>query len=157
MSYRNDRIQLTISDKNRSGAKSVIVNIFPDKCPFCDKGIKPLYCYGILIDSEVSFKDVLLAVFQCTIRECSLLFVGIYNQWEHQSSDFRLQKSFQLSQMVEYSEFPEVITRVSPRFQKIYNQANIAEENGLDEIAGVGYGKSLEFLIKDYLLRIDTL
>jgi hypothetical protein len=45
--------------------------------------------------------------------------------------------------------------RISPRFIKIYHQAKTAEENGLDEVAGPGYGKALEFLIKDYLIGYE--
>ena len=35
---------------------------------------------------------------------------------------------------------------------KIYNQALQAETIGLNEIAGLGYRKSVEFLIKDYAI-----
>lgn len=40
---------------------------------------------------------------------------------------------------------------LSPSFVKIYHQAEKAENDGLDEICGIGYRKSLEFLVKDYL------
>jgi len=39
---------------------------------------------------------------------------------------------------------------ISPQFAEIFSQATHAEEYGLDEVAGVGYRKSLEYLIKDY-------
>lgn len=39
----------------------------------------------------------------------------------------------------------------SPNFIKIYTQTITAESLGLDELNGIGYRKSLEFLIKDYL------
>lgn len=48
--------------------------------------------------------------------------------------------------------FSEAIEEISPSFVKIYNQAAKAEANGLDEVAGVGYRKALEFLVKDYLI-----
>lgn len=51
------------------------------------------------------------------------------------------------------TEFSEDINRISPKFVAIYNQAEIAESEELDEVAGVGYGKAFEFLIKDYLLE----
>lgn len=35
---------------------------------------------------------------------------------------------------------------------KIYNQSLQAEKNGLDEIAGLGYRKFVEFLIKDFAI-----
>lgn len=51
-----------------------------------------------------------------------------------------------------YSEqqFDANIQGLSPQFVKIYNQAFEAENQQLDEIAGIGYRKALEFLVKDY-------
>ena len=44
------------------------------------------------------------------------------------------------------------INKISPQFVKIYNQSLQAENIGLDEIAGLGYRKSVEFLIKDFAI-----
>lgn len=44
------------------------------------------------------------------------------------------------------------VAKLSPSFVKIYNQAFTAEAAALDEIAGVGFRKALEFLIKDYCI-----
>ena len=49
-------------------------------------------------------------------------------------------------------EFDENINKISPQFVKIYNQSLQAENIGLDEIAGLGYRKSVEFLIKDFAI-----
>ena len=49
-------------------------------------------------------------------------------------------------------ELREEITTLSQNFAKIYSEAYIAEEMGLHQIAGVGYRKSLEFLIKDFCI-----
>lgn len=51
------------------------------------------------------------------------------------------------------SDFSTAVEEVSPRFVKIYNQAQDAEEESLDEISGPGFGKALEFLVKDYLIK----
>ncbi len=48
--------------------------------------------------------------------------------------------------------FAKLIQDVSPTFVKIYGQAEAAESQTLNEIAGVGYRRALEFLIKDYLI-----
>src|SRR2546429_4779376 len=48
-------------------------------------------------------------------------------------------------------EFPESIRGTSPDFCEIYNEALAAEHYRLMQICGVGYRKSLEFLIKDYV------
>ena len=51
-------------------------------------------------------------------------------------------------------DFKKRFAEVSPGFIKIYQQAAKAEAAGLDEIAGPGYRKALEFLVKDYLLSV---
>lgn len=49
--------------------------------------------------------------------------------------------------------FDPSISDISGRFVKIYNQALAAETLGYDEIAGMGYRKALEILIKDFLIK----
>ena len=52
------------------------------------------------------------------------------------------------------TEFSESIKRISPDFCDIANQAQKAEHQGWKLIAGPGYRKALEFLVKDYLCRL---
>jgi hypothetical protein len=42
-------------------------------------------------------------------------------------------------------------------FVKIYGQSAAAEAETLDQIAGVGYRKALEFLVKDYCISQDEI
>lgn len=51
--------------------------------------------------------------------------------------------------------FPEEIKTLSSRFVEIYNQSLQAENLGLSELAGMGYRKSLEVLVKDYIIRMN--
>jgi len=50
---------------------------------------------------------------------------------------------------------PEDISDVSPLFPEIYGQALAAESSGLDQVAGVGYRKALEYLVKDYCISVN--
>ncbi|MGX5485233.1 hypothetical protein ACWKS0_19040 [Bacillus cereus] len=50
-------------------------------------------------------------------------------------------------------EFPPEIEQASRSFIEIYHQSERAESEGLSHIAGMGYRKALEFLIKDYLIN----
>lgn len=52
--------------------------------------------------------------------------------------------------------FTDELTAISPQFVKIYNQASAAESSSLDEIAGIGYRKALEFLIKDFAISQNS-
>lgn len=50
-------------------------------------------------------------------------------------------------------KYDEDINKLSPRFAEIYRQTVQAEANGLNELIGIGYRKSLEILIKDWLVN----
>ena len=52
-------------------------------------------------------------------------------------------------------QFTETISKISPTFAAIYNQAHKAELTGLDLACGPAYRKSLEFLIKDYIIGLN--
>jgi hypothetical protein len=43
------------------------------------------------------------------------------------------------------------LQKISPRFSQVFDQAAAAENDGLTEIAGGGYRRALEILVKDYL------
>ncbi|MBO0467918.1 DUF4145 domain-containing protein [Enterococcus plantarum] len=49
---------------------------------------------------------------------------------------------------------PEIVSDKFKRFIKVYNQAQIAEKQDLDELAGMGYRKSLEILLTDFLIEV---
>jgi hypothetical protein len=42
---------------------------------------------------------------------------------------------------------------LSPDFVQIIEQAETAQQLGLEQISGVGYRKALEFLVKDYAIK----
>lgn len=50
-------------------------------------------------------------------------------------------------------KYDDEINKISPRFSDIYKQTTQAESGGLVELVGIGYRKSLEILIKDWLIH----
>lgn len=111
------------------------------KCPFCGMMEVPNYLYGYNDNTK------LIVFMKCTNPEChnvfSTLFSGI--------GIFNFNKILPAPSPAR-EIFSDIINEVSPTFDQIYNQALAAEQLGLDQICGVGYRKSLEFLIKDYLI-----
>jgi hypothetical protein len=51
-------------------------------------------------------------------------------------------------------QFAPSIVETSPLFGSIYNQAAAAEAYGLPDVAGPGFRKALEFLVKDYAIAL---
>ncbi|MDE3285553.1 hypothetical protein [Lacticaseibacillus paracasei] len=54
---------------------------------------------------------------------------------------------------IKEADFPQQISDISPRFVSVYTQSFKAERIGLTELAGMGYRKALEMLVKDYAIH----
>ena len=131
---------------NVDGAGTAGLDRFPDECPICRIKIRPVGKYS-KAGGKKYFAD-LECLFACTNLDCQGLFISYYKRSKADPSfifDGR-------SKPIETTEYyiPSSIVPLSPSFCSIYQQAHKAEEIGLTEICGVGYRKSIEFLIKDY-------
>ena len=51
------------------------------------------------------------------------------------------------------NNLPDLVNKTFPAFKEIYEQSLEAEAQGLDQIAGIGYRKAIEFLIKEYVIH----
>lgn len=123
-------------------------------CPICKHAIRPTLLHHALYTDKSSDNLIFSSLNLC--ESCYQAFIVTYNTSETNnivSSSYKnLQAELIYSAPQRYSEraFDERISHISPQFVKIYNQASAAESADLDEIAGLGYRKSLEFLIKDF-------
>ncbi|EHJ07516.1 DUF4145 domain-containing protein [Staphylococcus simiae] len=50
-------------------------------------------------------------------------------------------------------EYPSEIDKISKEFKNIIIQSSNAEGLKFDHLAGIGYRKAIEFLVKDYLIK----
>ena len=122
----------------------------PSKCPHCGRTMSPLHV-GQSASSEttnISEEGRFSVYFRCSFEDCLKYFVIEYINDDYESAT-----------MVDYTyrppikvKLPENIEKVSPIFVEIYSQATVAESETLNQIAGVGYRKAAEFLIKDYAI-----
>lgn len=116
------------------------------ECPYCRVVNVPIYvaCAKILININ---EYVLFC--QCSNNQCNEYFPAEFNA----SSQGLIFKKILPPPLRSY-DFTKHITELSPLFTQIYDEAFKAEQAGLLQICGVGYRKSLEFLIKDYLIQL---
>lgn len=113
------------------------------KCPLCHVALHPD------IVSAILFEDHLYMIDYCPSCE-GVFFITYFNDRNiYYLSDIFPNK-------FESVALPESIETLSPKFSKVYSQAESAEEQGLTEICGMGYRRALEFLVKDYLCRADS-
>lgn len=123
--------------------RSVEVNAHPDHCPICNVGVNPSFMTALTCSKD---EDV-DALFVCPKNNCKRMFIASYRQTYHSSTYFL--RTVQPYTPKAVSVLEEVAV-ISPQYAEIYSQATQAEAYGLGEIAGVGFRKSLEYLIKDY-------
>lgn len=122
--------------------------VLPDFCPLCGKTIEPkiIGCFG---HETLNNKKNVCVTCQCTSNSCDKYFVLNYH------SDYDIDSLIQSNSPYitpTNVQLPDEINKISPNFVKIYTQAETASKMNLDLIAGVGYRKAVEFLIKDYLI-----
>jgi len=88
-------------------------------------------------------------VLQCPSVKCQRMFIARYIK--QTTTTLYVLTSCVPSELVANPQ-SQTISAISPDFCKIYNQADIAEQRELTLVAGPGFRKALEFLIKDYVI-----
>lgn len=127
--------------------KNVEFDKEPDACPICHAFIRPIRMTSAVYIDRTGNQRLDVA-YRCSREQCGAMFVARYREPNGTGEPMRYTAS--VPRTPEEANFPKEVTDISPAFLKIYNQALAAEGNDLDEIAGIGFRKSLEFLIKDF-------
>lgn len=122
---------------------------YPTKCPICDNSISP--------DRKAVFHNLDLhlvsMLFSCPA--CGKGFLSYYNS----TGGYESHDGFSYICLIYNASFPMIpkernfddcIKSISPNFCDVYNQSYYSECYKLTQLSGMGYRKSLEFLIKDY-------
>ena len=83
-----------------------------------------------------------------------MAFIATYLQPKNNYGGYEDEYTFRFAAPYANKEpdIPDEIKDLSKYFKEIYTQAHSAEHHRLDQIAGMGYRKALEFLIKDYCI-----
>lgn len=116
----------------------------PDACPICHRHSEIQVIGADLIDGGASVQ----AIFRCAYAACRQHFFCYYGPPAHSTiTSVRPVKPI-------LSNFPEAVSAISPAFLSVFAEAEEAAHLGLKQIAGPGYRKAFEFLIKDYAKSI---
>jgi hypothetical protein len=141
-----DYVQIKINDPTPA---NTFATDHPGECPICHHKIAPTLKYAM---AQAKAPEI-QATYRCTNTRCAKLFLAYFSNPYHNprcGQTYELAATLPITQ--QRQDFADSIRVVSPQFVSIFNEAYAAEQLGLGEICGVGYRKSLEFLIKDYLI-----
>lgn len=125
-------------------------------CPYCHEKGKQVYLTHTDITHPNIHKNIKMSlVLQCPscMQHHLAMFVVFETPFGGVIAE-PLEPELTLKNLFNY---PSQIDKISRQFSEIISQSSKAEQMNLDEIAGIGYRKAIEFLVKDYLkYRIDN-
>ena len=139
---------ITLSDVQRHDGDDkgyIDIDRYPDSCPVCHHGIEPIKRQLAHFHAEQKRLEV---IFRCPREKCQSLFIARYSASGY-SNTLVYREAYPFEPVD--TDFPGHIQKISPQFCAIANEAQKAEGLGWKLVAGPGYRKALEFLIKDYL------
>ena len=110
------------------------------RCPYCKRTITPELLASLGNNPRFVF------LFPCC-GNTYFLTRKERNSWVHGVGKVKPKKA------IRTRVFSDIIHEISPRFEKIYNEAVQAQQSNLLEICGGGYRKALEFLTYDYAIK----
>lgn len=136
-------------------------NTDPNECPLCHHAVKPeQQGWSLTGPPRADIQTILEIVYRCPRYECGHLFIGQFRLPRDAGQASRLSNNDQFMlfnvrpSTPARPKFADDIQNISADFVVIYTQAAAAHSYGLTQVAGVGYRKALEFLIKDYCISL---
>ncbi len=133
-------IKRSISVRNHSYQVEV-----PDACPICHRHSEIQVVGADVIDDGKAVQ----AIFRCAYTGCRQHFFCYYGP----ITSGVLVSVRPVKPVL--SAFPAAVSTISPTFLSVFAEAEEAAQLGLNQIAGPGYRKAFEYLIKDYAKSIS--
>lgn len=139
----------------RDGKRSSATFEIPAICPHCGLNMTPDILNAQSVDNVDDHYFVVGLFLRCTNTDCLQYYALAFNG-SHPNTYIR-----QAYDLIKYSYtppindgFPDEIEKLSPTFKHVYDQSLKSEQLKLNQLSGIGYRKSVEFLIKDYLINL---
>ncbi len=127
----------------------------PNICPHCHVTIVPKFHWNAPTEDSDG-EQAYLSIWGCTNINCKKLFVAMYKLVD---SEYLFDRF--LGGLPKGPIWPQPILDLTDgkddllksKFIRTYLQSLEAENLGLDEIAGMGYRKAIEYLVKDWAIK----
>ena len=129
-----------------------------DQCPHCKVSVTPNIIYAITAKNyEYSKPNYAAILVQCPSNNCSQFYIDYFYipSLENTGYTQKSRKEKYFYKPILSNDLPNEVNEKFPEFNEIYSQAIQAENYGLNQIAGVGYRKALEFLVKQYSIHLN--
>jgi len=131
----------------------------PNICPHCHIVNNPHTQWNVITKDTDNVPTVITA-WQCANDTCEKIFLANY---KYENNSFKFNRF--LNGLPKGAEWPKPIVELKSgnpsnmehpeqtKFVKTYLQSLAAENSSLDELAGMGFRKSIEYLVKDWAIQ----
>ncbi len=133
---------------------SYFENEYINECPYCDKGIRA----DFLFTNAERFDGIYYIDSLCKCPICNRIFWASYNFdgiLDPLGYPIGSAKVTYHPPKQAITKFSIEISNLSPKFVAQYNQAEKAEQLGLDDVCGLAYRRAFEYLIKDFTIKLS--
>ncbi|MGX0331905.1 hypothetical protein [Staphylococcus cohnii] len=123
----------------------------PNYCPWCKSKISPIILSTTPFDTSNQNLPISLTL-QCP--SCNKHFLQTYKVGFNTGgfiSELKMDNNKPMPETL--FKYPSEIDEISAEFNNIITQSSNAEVLKYDHLAGIGYRKAIEFLVKDYLIK----
>ena len=136
-------IKVRVNGQNQQEA---LIDHDPDECPMCHRllTVSPISTF-----TQVS-EICLQGIYQCPALSCHMLFIATFDK-DHNTGYFRFRNSLPLTPIKRALD--PILKEISSEFEETYQQSWRAKQLGMLKVAGTGFRRALEFLVKDYACR----
>jgi hypothetical protein len=125
------------------------ITALPSVCPRCRASVAPkVWSNACVLGKDEYYLEITV---QCPA--CEQLFIAEYDVEQVGDSEWEASLTGTVPRSVAQTARSRELSRISPRFFTVYDEASAAEQGGLFQICGAGYRKALEILVKDYLIH----
>lgn len=126
--------------------------ISPDHCPVCLHTYAPNFLYGAIYEDPYGNEEN-NHVF--SLHYCSACHNAFLAYHDYDSDGDFYDVNSMCPNTPEPPHFIDELLELSPSFVQIYTEANCAEKSGMLSLCGIGYRKSMDYLIRDYAISIN--
>lgn len=125
----------------------------PEQCPFCNHHIAPILQYASYTHSDNHEKSKVVGYWAC--NSCANVFAAYYHlHMPYSMMTLHGELDGTCPPLLSLTDVAPSIQETFPYFTEILRQAEIAKAHELTDIAGMGFRKALECLLKDALVYL---
>lgn len=124
----------------------------PDTCPHCRR----LSVLNLQVTTFNWQRRQVQVSFMCSFRRCTGFCLAYYSVEQDTNGVFIGRLVNTEPPIIDEIAIPKFAEEISPDFVSIFNEATEAKNRQLSQIAGPGFRKAFEFLLKDYAKSLVT-